>query len=146
MSSSIWFNKKIALIDFDQWGKNTLGEHLGMQFTEIGENYLKATMPVDTRTHQPYGLLHGGASVALAETLGSVGSALVIDSSKWVCVGLDINANHIRGVKSGLVTGIATPLHIGASTHVWEIKIFDEKEKLVCISRLTVAILKKRIE
>jgi 1,4-dihydroxy-2-naphthoyl-CoA hydrolase len=82
----------------------------------------------------------------LAETLGSVGSALVIDSSKWVCVGLDINANHIRGVKSGLVTGIATPLHIGASTHVWEIKIFDEKEKLVCISRLTVAILKKRIE
>jgi 1,4-dihydroxy-2-naphthoyl-CoA hydrolase len=90
--------------------------------------------------------LHGGASVALAETLGSVGSALVIDSSKWVCVGLDINANHIRGVKSGLVTGIATPLHIGASTHVWEIKIFDEKEKLVCISRLTVAILKKRIE
>lgn len=142
--SSIWFNKNIALADFAHWGENTLGNHLGMQFTEIGDNYLKATMPVDARTHQPYGLLHGGASVALAETLGSVGSALVIDNSNWMCVGLDINANHIRGVKSGLVTGIATPLHLGASTHVWEIKIFDEKEKLVCISRLTVAVLKKK--
>jgi 1,4-dihydroxy-2-naphthoyl-CoA hydrolase len=141
---SIWFNKNISLQDFAHWGKNTLGEHLGMQFTEIGDNYLKATMPVDNRTHQPYGLLHGGASVALAETLGSVGSALIIDTSKWMCVGLDINANHVRGVKNGLVTGIATPLHIGATTHVWEIKIFDDREKLICISRLTVAILKKR--
>ncbi len=141
---SIWFNKNISLTDFAHWGKNTLGEHLGMQFNEIGENYLKATMPVDHRTYQPYGLLHGGASVALAETLGSVGSALVIDNSKWICVGLDVNANHVRGVKTGLVTGIATPLHIGASTHVWEIKIYDEREKLVCISRLTVAILKKK--
>ena len=141
--STIWFNKNISLNDFAHWGKNTLGEHLGMQFTEIGDNYLKATMPVDARTHQPYGLLHGGASVALAETLGSVGSALIIDSTKSMCVGLDINANHVRGVKSGLVTGIATPLHIGASTHVWEIKIEDAEQNLICISRLTVAIRRK---
>ncbi len=141
---SIWFNKNIQLADFAYWGKNTLGEHLGMQFTEIGDNFLKATMPVDKRTQQPYGLLHGGASVALAETIGSVASALVINTDKWICVGLDINANHVRGVKEGLVTGIATPVHLGASTHVWDIKIYDDKEKLVCISRLTVAILKKR--
>ncbi|MBC7721650.1 MAG: hotdog fold thioesterase, partial [Pedobacter sp.] len=120
-----------------------LGEHLGMQFTEIGDNYLKATMPVDKRTHQPYGLLHGGASVALAETIGSVGSALIINPDKMICVGLEINANHIRGVKDGFVTGIATPLHLGGSTHVWDIKIYDNKERLVCVSRLTVALLKK---
>lgn len=138
---SVWFNKNITVNDFAHWNKNTLGEQLGIQFTEIGENFLKATMPVDARTHQPYGLLHGGASVALAETLGSVGSALIINPDKSMCVGLEINANHIRGVKFGFVTGIATPLHIGASTHVWEIKIYDEREKLVCVSRLTVAIL-----
>lgn len=138
---SIWFNKNLVLEDFTHWNKNTLGEHLGIEFIEIGSNYLKATMPVDKRTHQPYGLLHGGASVALAETLGSVGSALIINPEKNMCVGLEINANHIRGVKSGLVTGVAMPIHIGASTHVWEIKIYDEREKLVCISRLTVAIL-----
>jgi len=141
---SIWFNKNISLNDFADWGKNTLGEHLGMNFIEIGDNHLKATMPVDHRTHQPYGLLHGGASVALAETIGSVGSALIIDTSKSICVGLDINANHVRGVRDGIVTAIATPIHIGSSTHVWEIKIYDEKEKLVCISRLTVAVLKKK--
>jgi len=141
---SIWFNKAIAISDFAHWDKQTMGEHLGMAFTEIGDNYLKATMPVDHRTRQPYGLLHGGASAALAETLGSVASALVIDGTKQLCVGLEINANHIRGVKSGLVTGICTPIHIGSSTHVWDIKIYDEKEKLVCISRLTVAILAKK--
>lgn len=141
---NIWFNKNVTIKDIEAIGKNTLGEHLGMKFTEIGDNFLKATMPVDERTKQPYGLLHGGASVALAETLGSVGSALIIDTSKMICVGLDINANHIRGVKYGFVTAIATPLHIGATTHVWEIKIIDENDKLVCISRLTVSILKKR--
>jgi len=141
---SIWFKQDISLDQLDQLNKNNLGEHLGMQFTGIGENYLKATMPVDHRTQQPYGLLHGGASVALAETLGSVGSALIIDLDKYICVGIEINANHIRSVKSGLVTGIATPVHIGASTHVWEIKIYDDKEKLFCISRLTVTILNKR--
>jgi len=138
----IWF-QPTTLAAFEHWGKNTMGEHLGIRFTEVGDNFLKATMPVDHRTQQPYGLLHGGASVALAETLGSVGAALVIDRNKFICVGLDINANHVRSVRSGFVTGTATPIHIGATTHVWEIKIVDEKEKLVCISRLTVAILKK---
>lgn len=141
---SIWFNKNLQLSDFAHWGENTLGEHLGMKFTEIGDNYLKATMPVDKRTHQPYGLLHGGASVALAETIGSVGSALIINPEKMMCVGLEINANHIRGVKDGFVTAIATPVHLGGSTHVWDVKIYDDKERLICISRLTVALLKKR--
>ena len=141
---SIWFQQGISLDQLDQLNKNNLAEHLGMQFTEIGDNYLKATMPVDHRTQQPYGLLHGGASVALAETLGSVGSALIIDLEKYICVGIEINANHVRGVKSGIVTGIATPIHIGSSTHVWDIKIYDDKEKLVCISRLTVSVLNKR--
>ena len=141
---NIWFKQGISLDQLDQLNKNNLAEHLGMQFTEIGDNYLKATMPVDHRTQQPYGLLHGGASVALAETLGSVGSALIIDLEKYICVGIEINANHVRGVKSGIVTGIATPIHIGSSTHVWDIKIYDDKEKLVCISRLTVSVLNKR--
>ena len=140
----IWHNPQLSLKDFDGMGKNTMGEHICIRFSEIGDNYLKATMPVDHRTIQPYGLLHGGASVALAETLGSVGAAMVIDPQQSICVGQEINANHIRGVKTGLVTGIATPIHLGSSSHVWEIKIYDEAEKLVCISRLTVAILKKR--
>ncbi|MDE3144765.1 MAG: hotdog fold thioesterase [Bacteroidota bacterium] len=140
----IWFNKDISIDQLNQLNKNNLGEHLGILFTEIGDNYLKATMPVDHRTTQPYGLLHGGASVALAETLGSVASALVIDTDKNICVGLEINANHVRGVKSGIVTGTVTPIHIGASTHVWEIKIHDDKEKLICVSRLTVAVLQKK--
>ena len=140
----IWYREDISIDQLDRLGDNTLAEHLGMKFTEIGDNYLKALMAVDHKTQQPYGLLHGGASVALAETLGSVASALVIDTDKNICVGLEINANHIRGVKSGLVTGIVNPIHIGASTHVWDIKIYDEKEKLVCVSRLTVAILAKK--
>ena len=140
----IWFHQNIQLSDIEALGKNTLGDHLGMAFSEIGDGFIKATMPVDHRTKQPYGLLHGGASVALAETLGSVGSALVIDPDKFQCVGLEINANHLRGVSDGFVTGIATPIHLGATTHIWDIKIYDQREKLVCISRLTVAILKKR--
>lgn len=139
----IWFKKDLQIADFIGIGKNTMGDHLGIEWTEIGDDYIKARMPVDHRTHQPYGLLHGGASCALAETLGSIASFLVIDSEKFICVGLEINANHVRGVKQGFVTGIATPLHIGSSTHVWDIKIHDEREKLVCVSRLTVAILKK---
>lgn len=140
----IWFNKNIAVTDLQGLGKNTLGEHIGIQFSEIGEDYLKATMPVDYRTHQPYGLLHGGASAALAETLGSVSSALVIDQEKFICVGIEINANHVRSVRSGMVEGTCTPIHIGATTHVWDIRIHDERNKLVCVSRLTVAILKKK--
>lgn len=138
---SIWFNKNLSLSDFSHWGENTMGTHIGILFTEIGEDFIKATMPVDHRTQQPYGLLHGGASAALAETLGSVGAALVIDKAKFNVVGIEINANHLRSVRSGLVTGIAQPIHIGKSTQVWDIKIFSEANKLVCISRLTVAVL-----
>lgn len=141
---SIWFNKNMKVEELDYLRTNTLGGHLDMKFTEIGHNFIKASMPVDHRTHQPYGLLHGGASAALAETLGSIASALVIDQDKFICVGLEINANHVRGVKNGLVVGTCTPLHIGSGTHVWDIRIHNEQEKLICVSRLTVAILKKR--
>jgi 1,4-dihydroxy-2-naphthoyl-CoA hydrolase len=140
---AIWFNKELSIEELSALGKRTMAETLDIRFTETGKDFIKATMPVDHRTHQPYGLLHGGASCVLAETLGSIASAHVIDPEKFICVGIEINANHIRSVRSGLVTGITTPIHIGASTHVWDIKIYDEREKLICISRLTVAILKK---
>lgn len=125
-------------------GKGTMSEFLGIEWTEINDDSLKARMPVDHRTKQPYGLLHGGASCTLAETIGSVASHLVVDNKKFFCVGLEINANHISSAKGGHVTGVAKPLHIGSSTHVWDIKIYNEKEKLVCVSRLTVAILEYR--
>lgn len=140
--SHIWFKKEFSLQKLQAMSAGTMGEHIGIVFTEIGDDYLKATMPLDHRTRQPYGLLHGGASVALAETLGSVASSLVLDTNVFICVGLEINANHIRSVRQGLVTGIATPIHLGSSTHVWDIKIYDDRERLLCISRLTVAILK----
>jgi len=114
---------------------------LGIRITEIGDDYVRGTLPVDARTHQPYGLLHGGASVALAETLGSFAAMLTLDPSVEAAVGLDINANHVRGVKSGTVTGTARALHLGRSTQVWEIRIEDERGKLVCISRLTMAVI-----
>ncbi len=141
--SSIWFKKDLSLSDFEKFDKDTMDVHLGIQFTELGPDFFKGTMPVDHRTQQPYGFLHGGASCVLAETLGSLASAMVIDTEKYICMGLEINANHIRSAKSGIVTGIASPLHLGSSTHVWDIKIYDEREKLICVSRLTVAILKK---
>ncbi len=141
---SIWFKKDLSVEDLRPLGKNTMVEHIGIDWTEVGEDYLKATMPVDHRTQQPYGLLHGGASVALAETMGSVAAAMVIDHAAYFCVGLDINANHVRSASSGLVTGITKPLHIGATTQVWEIKIYDEKEKLVCVSRITIGVLKRK--
>jgi 1,4-dihydroxy-2-naphthoyl-CoA hydrolase len=141
---SIWFKKDIVISEFERWSKNTLNEHLGIKITELGDNFVKASMPVDHRTHQPHGLLHGGASAALAETLGSVASALVIDRQNFICVGIEINANHIRGVKTGLVIGTCTPIHIGSTTHVWDIRINDDNNKLICVSRLTVAILKKK--
>jgi 1,4-dihydroxy-2-naphthoyl-CoA hydrolase len=141
---SIWFNKNLSVTDLSLLGKGGMGEHIGIEWLEVGPDYLKATLPVDHRTKQPYGLLHGGASVALAETLGSVAAAMVVDYDKYYCVGLEINANHVRSAREGLVTGITKPIHIGASTHVWDIKIFDNKEKLVCVSRITVAILKRK--
>ncbi len=140
----IWFNKAISLPDLKSLSPETMGEHLGMEWEEIGPDFLKMRMPVDNRTRQPYGILHGGASCALAETVGSVASALMIDTDKFICVGLEINANHIRSERSGFVSATATPLHIGATTHVWDIKIHSERGKLVCVSRLTVAILKKK--
>jgi len=138
---SIWFEPGLTAAQLQPLGDNTMGQHLGMEFMEVGEDFLKGRMPVDHRTRQPYGLLHGGASVALAETLGSVASAFVVDRSQYNAVGLEINANHLRGVREGFVTGIARPLHLGKTTHVWDIRIYDEKEKLVCVSRLTVAII-----
>ncbi|MBV8252494.1 MAG: hotdog fold thioesterase [Chitinophaga sp.] len=141
---AIWHSLDVSLDQLNEMGNNTMAEYLGMEFTEIGSDYLKIMMPVDNRTTQPYGLLHGGASVALAETAGSVGSALIIDQAKSICVGMEINANHVRGVKSGYVHATAKPLHIGASSHVWDIRITDDQHQLVCVSRLTVAILAKR--
>ena len=120
-----------------------MGSHIGLCFTELGADYLKASMPVDHRTIQPYGLLHGGANCVLAETLGSVASSLVINPNKFTCVGIEINANHVRSAREGIVTGICTPIHLGASTHVWDIRIHDQKNKLICVSRLTVAVLKQ---
>ncbi|WP_353744815.1 hotdog fold thioesterase [Hydrotalea sp. AMD] len=143
MRKHIWYLEQLSIANLNSLGKNTMGEVLGIEFTEVGSDYLKATMPVNQNTRQPYGLLHGGASAALAETLGSVASALIIDPDKQICVGIEINANHLKGVKEGFVTGICSPLHIGATTHVWDIRITNEKHQLICISRLTVAILKK---
>jgi len=127
----------------NDWPKNHIGAFLGIEFTELGDDYIKGTMPVTERTHQPFGILHGGASVVLAESLGSIASWLIVDPEKYMAVGLDVNANHLRPVKSGLVTGICTPINIGGKIHVWDIKIYDDREKLICISRLTVAIVPK---
>ncbi len=119
---------------------NTIADVLGIEITEIGADFVKGTMPVDKRTHQPFGILHGGASVVLAESLGSFAANLACEKG-FVCVGLDINANHIRSVKSGLVTGVAKAVHIGRRTQVWEIRIADEADKTVGVSRLTVAVI-----
>jgi 1,4-dihydroxy-2-naphthoyl-CoA hydrolase len=121
----------------------TLIEHLGIEFTEIGDDFIRGTMPVDGRTRQPYGLLHGGASVALAETLGSTGATMCVDSTEYQCVGQEINANHVRAARAGLVTGTARPVHLGGRTQVWTIDIVNEAGKLVCTSRLTMAIIRR---
>ena len=142
---TIWFNKNVSVEDLKLFGKGTMTEHLGLEWVEIGKDFLRAKLPVDHRTIQPYGLLHGGASCVLAETIGSVASHLVIDPSEFYCVGIEINANHIRSAKEGFVYGTCSPLHIGSSTHVWDIRITNEDEKLICISRLTVAIMKKKV-
>jgi 1,4-dihydroxy-2-naphthoyl-CoA hydrolase len=135
----IW-KQPIELDRINAWNRGCLVEHLGMLVTEVGDDWLRGTMPVDARTKQPFGLLHGGASVALAESLGSLGGNLCIDANE-MAVGLDINANHVRAVTAGIVTGTARALHIGRSTQVWEIRIEDERAKLVCISRLTLAVV-----
>lgn len=141
---SIWYRKNYIIQELNDLGRGTMAENLGMQFTEIGEDFLKLQMTVDHRSKQPYGLLHGGASAAMAETIGSVASSMCINNEKQICVGMEINCNHLRGVREGIITATVKPLHIGASSHVWDIRIEDENQKLVCVSRLTVAVLKKR--
>ncbi len=123
---------------------NTIAEQIGIEFTEVGKDFICAKMPVDKRTHQPLGMLHGGASVVLAETLGSVGSFMCVDRTKQICVGIEVNANHVKGMKEGYVYGRATILHAGRKTHVWDIKITNEQNELVCVSRLTIAVIDKK--
>ena len=138
------FPENVTLQVLNKLSKNTMAERIGIEFTAIGADFLEAKMPVDERTRQPFGLLHGGASVALAETMGSVAAACCVDGSRQFCVGLEINANHIRGVRQGFVRGITKPVHIGKKTQVWEIRIVNESDELVCISRITMAVLDKK--
>lgn len=135
---------KISLEEINIFNKGCMVSHIGIEYTEIGENFLCGKMPVDERTKQPLGLLHGGANVTLAETLGSMAAHLCLDSSKQYAVGLEINANHLKSVTSGYVYGIAKAIHVGKKTHVWEIKITNKEEELCCISRLTMAVLDKK--
>jgi 1,4-dihydroxy-2-naphthoyl-CoA hydrolase len=138
------FHSEITLESLNAMSSKTMVEHLGIIFTGIGEDFIEATMPVDHRTHQPLGLLHGGASVALAETLGSVAAYCCVDRQKQYCVGLDINANHVKSIKSGIVTGRTKPVHIGKRTQVWEIRITNDQDELLCISRITMAVIDRR--
>ena len=139
---SIW--KSLRTVEELNAGRpGTLVEHIGIEFTEIGDDFVRGTMPVDGRTRQPYGLLHGGASVALAETLGSTGATMCVDTREFQCVGQEINANHVRAARSGRVTGTARALHLGGRTQVWIIDIVNNEGKLVCTSRLTIAIIRR---
>lgn len=141
-NKKIWFANPI-LKDLEWMNANTLGQSLAINVTEIGDDYLIGTMPVDERTKQPFGLLHGGASVALAETLGSIASWLVVNPELFIGVGIEINANHIKAVTSGFVKGVCKPIHIKGRNHIWEIKIYNDKEELTCISRFTCTIVSK---
>ena len=135
----IWKNK--PSLDFTKhFPHKNMSDHLGIEFLELGDDYLTARMPVDERTRQPYGLLHGGASCVLAESLGSVASTLCIDISKQAAVGVEINANHLRSAHEGYVYGTVKPLRIGRTIHVWDIQITNEAKQVICVSRLTVAI------
>jgi 1,4-dihydroxy-2-naphthoyl-CoA hydrolase len=137
---SIWY-RPYTLEELDQQSRGCMVEYVDIRFSEIGPDYLRATMPVDRRTWQPYGLLHGGATVVLAETLGSVGATCCVDTSRYYCVGQEINANHIRSARSGRVTGTARPIHLGSRSHVWEIRVEDDRQRLVAISRMTLAVV-----
>jgi 1,4-dihydroxy-2-naphthoyl-CoA hydrolase len=141
MSDRIWF-RPYTLEDVRLF-RASMPLHLGIEFTELGPDFLRGRMPVDDRTRQPYGILHGGASVALAETLGSTGAGLVVDPDKYVVFGQEINANHVRSIRDGFVIGTARPLHLGRRSHVWEIRIADEQDRLVCISRITMFVMEK---
>jgi 1,4-dihydroxy-2-naphthoyl-CoA hydrolase len=139
---TIWKSPRTAE-ELNSGGDETLIGHLGIRFTEIGDDFVRGTMPVDARTKQPYGLLHGGASVALAETLGSMGATMCVDTKEYLCVGQEINANHVRGARTGQVTGTARPVHVGGRSQVWTIDICDDAGNLVCTSRLTIAIIRR---
>ena len=141
--AAIW-KQDTDLARLNAWSANTMMETLGIRLTAVGDDWLQGTMPVDHRTHQPYGLLHGGASVVLAETLGSTAAMLTLDPAQEAAVGLEINANHIRGVREGIVVGTARKLHVGRSTQVWEIRIETEAGELVCVSRITMAVIPAR--
>jgi 1,4-dihydroxy-2-naphthoyl-CoA hydrolase len=138
----IWF-EPLSLDDLNERGKNTLSDFLGICFTEMTDNSLTATMPVTDRNKQPIGILHGGANVVLAETLASTAANCVIDIQKFYCVGLEINANHIRSVKSGLVTAVTRPIHLGRTTQVWHIDIYNEAGQQTCVSRMTASVLSR---
>ncbi|HEX7804473.1 MAG TPA: hotdog fold thioesterase [Pseudoxanthomonas sp.] len=135
------FRNPVDIDALNARARGSMVENLGIVVTEAGDDWLRGTMPVDARTKQPYGLLHGGASVALAETLGSMAGGLCVDIAREAVVGLEINANHLRAVREGTVTGTARALHVGRSTHVWEIRIENEAGKPVCISRITLAVI-----
>ena len=135
------FRDDVDLSSANKYIPNTMLEHLGIEFTELGEDFLAAKMPVDHRTHQPMGILHGGASITLAETVGSAASNLIVDHATHYAVGLEVNGNHLRTVKSGHIHAKAIAVHIGRKTHIWDIRISDDAGKAVCISRLTMAII-----
>ena len=135
------FRAPVDLAAVNAHAADTLVSHLGIVITEAGDDWLRGTMPVDARTRQPYGILHGGASVVLAETLGSTASYLCIDSSRYYCVGLEVNANHLRSLRDGRVSAVARPVHLGRTTHVWDLRLCGEDGKASCISRLTMAIV-----
>ena len=139
---TIWQSLR-SLEQLNSGSAGTMVEHLGIKFTEISDDFIRGTMPVEGRTRQPYGLLHGGASVALAETLGSTGATMCVDATQYQCVGQEINANHVRPARTGLVTGTARPVHLGGRTQVWIIDIVNEAGKLVCTSRLTMAVIRR---
>lgn len=140
MNEPIWF-KKYQLKEIQPLCKNNMDAHLGIELTELGDDCLVGTMPVDHRTTQAAGLLHGGASVVLAESLGSIAANLCVDPGRWVCVGQEVSASHLRPVRKGRVTGTAKPLYLGRSSQVWEIGVVDERQRKVCIVRLTVAVV-----
>ncbi|GAB3097580.1 hotdog fold thioesterase [Aestuariicella hydrocarbonica] len=141
MSKSIWLHEP-NLEELNSYNDKTIHGVLGIEITEIGPDYMRGTLPAKTETFQPMGLIHGGANVVLAESLGSIASNLIVDQTQFYCVGQEVNANHIRGVREGVVTGTAHLLHAGRTSHVWEIKIENEAGKLTCVSRLTMAVVK----
>lgn len=143
MSDSIWL-RPFTLEDLGRQTANTLAEHLGISITEIGPDFLKAEMPISAKVHQPMGVVHGGANVALAETVGSVGANMLVDLEKFACVGQEINANHLRPVRDGKLTAIAKPVFVGRTSQVWDIRLYDDRQKLSCICRMTMAVIRQK--